>query len=151
MSFLTLLYLIQVDIQIKRGTYWLGYLSFLEGVIEVALEFLGFMAGLVEDSLPLLGRILVDVELNKDFSDSSDVLGFELRRRTVRQFSMDCEVTVSFIYGVAYLTGTVSFGIPRLICVSFGIMRLICASFRITRLICKGMARGRPARGKKDT
>ncbi|TYJ96450.1 retrotransposon protein, putative, Ty3-gypsy sub-class [Cucumis melo var. makuwa] len=49
---------------------------------------------------------------------------------------MDCRVTVSFIYGIAYHTGTVSFGIPRLICVSFGITRLICASFWITRLIC---------------
>ncbi|KAA0051238.1 gag-protease polyprotein [Cucumis melo var. makuwa] len=58
-----------------------------------------------------------------------DVLGFELRRSTVR-------VTVSFIYGVAYLTGTVSFGIPRVIYVSFGITRLIYASFEITRLIC---------------
>ncbi|KAA0053281.1 hypothetical protein E6C27_scaffold102G00870 [Cucumis melo var. makuwa] len=109
-----------------------------------------------------------------------DALGFELRRSTVRCFSIDCGVTVSFIYGVAYLTGMVSFGIPRLICasfgisrlicvsfgitrlicasfgitrlicVSFGITRLICASFGITKLICKGMARGRPARGKKD-
>ncbi|TYK22634.1 hypothetical protein E5676_scaffold195G00650 [Cucumis melo var. makuwa] len=66
-----------------------------------------------------------------------------------------------------------SFGITRLICASFRITRLICASFGITRLICasdditrlidvcvlqnhwtvyvgKGMARGRPARGKKD-
>ncbi|KAA0026157.1 gag protease polyprotein [Cucumis melo var. makuwa] len=57
---------------------------------------------------------------------------------------------LGFIYGVAYLTGTVSFGIPRLICASFGITRLICASFGITRLICKGNARDRPARGKKD-
>ncbi|TYK31664.1 pol protein [Cucumis melo var. makuwa] len=109
-----------------------------------------------------------------------DALGFELRRSIVRWFSIDCGVTVSFIYGVVYLTGMVSFGIPRLICVSFGITRLICASFRITRLICvsfgitklicasfgitglicasfgitrlicKGMARGRPTRGKKD-
>ncbi|KAA0051543.1 pol protein [Cucumis melo var. makuwa] len=79
-----------------------------------------------------------------------DVLGFELRRNTVRRFSMDCGVTVSFTYGVAYLTGTVSFGIPRLICVSFEIARLICASFEITRLICKGMARSRPMKGKKD-
>ncbi|KAA0053260.1 mucin-19-like isoform X6 [Cucumis melo var. makuwa] len=49
---------------------------------------------------------------------------------------MDREVTVSFIYGVAYLIGTVSFGITRLICASFGITRLICTSFGITRLIC---------------
>ncbi|KAA0052294.1 hypothetical protein E5676_scaffold113G001150 [Cucumis melo var. makuwa] len=65
-----------------------------------------------------------------------DALGFELRRSIVRWFSIDCGVTVSFIYGVAYLTGMVSFGIPRLICVSFGITKLICASFGITRLIC---------------
>ncbi|KAA0051990.1 hypothetical protein E5676_scaffold409G002010 [Cucumis melo var. makuwa] len=77
-----------------------------------------------------------------------------------------------------YLAGTVSFGIPRLICASFGITQLICASFKITRLIrasfgitrlicasfgitrlivypwgsldCKGNVRGRPTRGKKD-
>ncbi|TYK27786.1 gag protease polyprotein [Cucumis melo var. makuwa] len=109
-----------------------------------------------------------------------DALGFELGRSIIRWFSIDCGVTISFIYGVVYLTGTVSFGIPRLICVSFeinrlicaafgitrlmcasfGITRLICASFRITRLICasfgitrlmcKGMARGRPMRCKKD-
>ncbi|KAA0048091.1 hypothetical protein E6C27_scaffold385G001670 [Cucumis melo var. makuwa] len=65
-----------------------------------------------------------------------DVLGFELKRNTVRRFSMDYGVIVSFIYGVAYHTGTMSFGIPRLICVSFGITRLICAPFGITRLIC---------------
>ncbi|TYK31666.1 hypothetical protein E5676_scaffold398G00180 [Cucumis melo var. makuwa] len=99
-----------------------------------------------------------------------DAQWFELRRSIVRWFSIECEVTVSFIYGVVYLTGMVSFGIPRLICVSFRITRLICASFGITRLICvsfgitrlicasfeimrlmyKGMARGRLARGKKD-
>ncbi|TYK09527.1 hypothetical protein E5676_scaffold757G00030 [Cucumis melo var. makuwa] len=59
---------------------------------------------------------------------------------------------------LSYISGTVSFGIARLICVSFGITRLICASFGITRLICvsfgvikligvsdgKGNARGRP-------
>ncbi|TYK19199.1 hypothetical protein E5676_scaffold522G001380 [Cucumis melo var. makuwa] len=66
----------------------------------------------------------------------------------------------------------VSFGITRLICasfeitrligVSFGVTRLIRASFGITRLMCafygtiklftygKGIARGRPTRGKKD-
>ncbi|TYK14639.1 ty3-gypsy retrotransposon protein [Cucumis melo var. makuwa] len=150
------------------------------GVREVVLEFLGFTADLVGDSLPLLGWIRVDVELNKDFSQLSDALGFELRRIIVRWFSIECGVTISFIYGVVYLTSMVSFGIPRLICVSFGITRLICASFAITRLICvsfgvtrlicasfgitrlicasfgitrlmcKGMARGRPARGKKN-
>ncbi|KAA0026268.1 uncharacterized protein E5676_scaffold343G00030 [Cucumis melo var. makuwa] len=79
---------------------------------------------------------------------------------------------VSFIYGVVYLVGTVSFGIPRLLCASFGITRLIRVFFEITRLICesegitrlievcvlwnhytilcKGNARGRPTRGKKD-
>ncbi|TYK18895.1 gag-protease polyprotein [Cucumis melo var. makuwa] len=50
--------------------------------------------------------------------------------------NIDYLVTVSFIFGVAYLTGTVSFGIPRVIYVSFGITRLIYASFEITRLIC---------------
>ncbi|KAA0060063.1 hypothetical protein E6C27_scaffold160G00260 [Cucumis melo var. makuwa] len=49
--------------------------------------------------------------------------------------SIDCGVTISFIYEVEYLTGMVFFEIPRLICVSFGITRLICASFGITRLI----------------
>ncbi|TYK24036.1 hypothetical protein E5676_scaffold250G001380 [Cucumis melo var. makuwa] len=39
---------------------------------------------------------------------------------------------------------TVSFGIPRLICVSFGITRLICASFGITRLICASFGITRP-------
>ncbi|KAA0047110.1 hypothetical protein E5676_scaffold1317G00100 [Cucumis melo var. makuwa] len=43
-----------------------------------------------------------------------------------------------------------SFGITRLIGVSFGVTRLIRASFGITRLMCKGIARGRPTRGKKD-
>ncbi|KAA0058332.1 gag protease polyprotein [Cucumis melo var. makuwa] len=74
---------------------------------EVTLEFKSFTASAVGANSPLIGRI-----------------------------SMDCGVTVSFTYGVAYLTGTVSFGIPRLICVSFGITRLICAFFGITRLIC---------------
>ncbi|KAA0051462.1 hypothetical protein E6C27_scaffold55G002230 [Cucumis melo var. makuwa] len=63
-------------------------------------------------------------------------LGFELRQSIVGWFSIDCGVTVSFIYEVVYLTGMVSFGISRLICVSFEITRWICASFGITRLIC---------------
>ncbi|KAA0065610.1 hypothetical protein E6C27_scaffold90G00580 [Cucumis melo var. makuwa] len=66
---------------------------------------------------------------------------------------LGCGVTVSFIYGVVYLTDIligVFFGITRLIGVSFGITRLIRASFEITRLMCKGTARGRPKRGKKD-
>ncbi|TYK08120.1 hypothetical protein E5676_scaffold265G002930 [Cucumis melo var. makuwa] len=80
------------------------------------------------------------VELCREGTNSSetscvDVLEFELRRSTVRRFGMDCGVMVSFIYEVAYLTDTVSFGILRLICVSFGITRLICVSFGITRLI----------------
>ncbi|TYK02502.1 hypothetical protein E5676_scaffold784G00270 [Cucumis melo var. makuwa] len=121
------------------------------------LEFLGFTAGLIRDSSPLLGLPV-------------DALGFELRRSIVRWISIDYGVTVSFIYEVAYLTGMVSFEIPRLICVSFGITRLICVSFGITRLICasfgimrlicasfeitrlirKDMASGRPTRSKKD-
>ncbi|TYK22885.1 hypothetical protein E5676_scaffold334G00240 [Cucumis melo var. makuwa] len=57
---------------------------------------------------------------------------------------LDLGGTVSFIYGVTYLTGTVSYGITtccaffwitRLICVFFGITRLICASNGITRLV----------------
>ncbi|KAA0046093.1 hypothetical protein E6C27_scaffold157G00160 [Cucumis melo var. makuwa] len=55
-----------------------------------------------------------------------------------RRFSRDRGVTVSFIYGVVYLTDRLiraSFGITRLIRASFGITRLIRASFGITRLI----------------
>ncbi|KAA0067946.1 SH3 domain-containing protein C23A1.17-like [Cucumis melo var. makuwa] len=83
-------------------------------VSEVTLRFWGVTASVVGANSPLFGWIRLDVELNKDFSYSS----------------------VNFIYGVAYLTDMVSFGIPRLICVSFGITRLKCASFGITRLIC---------------
>ena len=62
-----------------------------------------------------------------------------------RLFTVDRGVTISFIYGVVYLAGTVSyeiiicyvsFGVTRLICVSDGIIRLICVSDEITRLIC---------------
>ncbi|KAA0047811.1 hypothetical protein E6C27_scaffold133G00630 [Cucumis melo var. makuwa] len=102
-----------IDIRIKRGTYWLGYLSFLEGVRKVALEFLGFTVGLVGDSPPFLKWIRLDVELNKDFSNILGTVSFRITR-------LIC----------------VSFGITRLICASFGITRLICASFEITRLIC---------------
>ncbi|KAA0056695.1 hypothetical protein E6C27_scaffold73G00230 [Cucumis melo var. makuwa] len=55
-----------------------------------------------------------------------------------RRFSRDRGVTVSFIYGVVYLTDRLicaSFGSTRLICASFGSSRLICASLGITRLI----------------
>ncbi|KAA0051840.1 hypothetical protein E5676_scaffold609G00520 [Cucumis melo var. makuwa] len=60
------------------------------------------------------------------------------------KFRLHWGITVSFIYGVVYLLGTVfygittccaSFGITRLICVSDGITRLIFMSFGITRLI----------------
>ncbi|KAA0055519.1 ty3-gypsy retrotransposon protein [Cucumis melo var. makuwa] len=50
-----------------------------------------------------------------------DTLEFELSRSIVRWFSIGCGVTISFIYGVVYLTD-----------------------------MCKGTARGRPTRGKKD-
>ncbi|KAA0067876.1 hypothetical protein E6C27_scaffold138G00300 [Cucumis melo var. makuwa] len=119
-------------------------------VSKVTLEFRSATASVVGTNSLLFGMIRLDVELNKDFSYifrlPVDVLGFEPRRRTIRWFSIDCGVTVNFIYGVVYLTGTVSFGIPRLICASFritrlictffGIIRLICVSFRIARLIC---------------
>ncbi|TYK17672.1 hypothetical protein E5676_scaffold2434G00010 [Cucumis melo var. makuwa] len=87
----------------------------------------------------VVGTLVMELcrgETKRSKTSCVDVLGFELRINTVRQFSMDCGVTVSFIYGIAYRTGTVFFEIPRLICVSFGITRLICASFWITRLIC---------------
>ncbi|KAA0035751.1 hypothetical protein E6C27_scaffold403G00230 [Cucumis melo var. makuwa] len=45
---------------------------------------------------------------------------------------LDVELNKDF----SNISGTVSFGTPRLICVFFGITRLICVSFRITRLIC---------------
>ncbi|TYK14898.1 hypothetical protein E5676_scaffold1779G00100 [Cucumis melo var. makuwa] len=103
-------------------------------VSKVTLEFRSATASVVGTNSLLFGMIRLDVELNKDFS------------YIFRWFSIDCGVTVSFIYGVVYLTGTVSFGIPRLICASFritrlictffGIIRLICVSFRIARLIC---------------
>ncbi|KAA0050680.1 hypothetical protein E6C27_scaffold673G001650 [Cucumis melo var. makuwa] len=148
----------------------------LRCVSEVMLRFWGVTASVVGTNSPLFGWIHLDVVLNKDFSYSSGLLSgywlwsyvveglrvrkplvlpvvaleFELRRGIVRWFSIDYRVTVSFIYGVAYLTRMVSFGIPRLICASFGIIRMICASFEVTRLICKGMTRGRLTRGKKD-
>ncbi|KAA0062819.1 hypothetical protein E5676_scaffold986G00220 [Cucumis melo var. makuwa] len=148
---------------------------------EVTLEFRSVTASVVGTNSSLFGWIRLDVELNKELATFQvrDFLLLDLGSRLETQilgmryvvevpriwkslgwFSIDCGVTVSFIYGVEYLTGMVSFEIPRLICVSFGITRLICASFEITRLICasfgitrlmcKGMARGRPTRGKKD-
>ncbi|KAA0047214.1 hypothetical protein E5676_scaffold1109G00010 [Cucumis melo var. makuwa] len=139
-------------------------------VSEVTLEFRSVTASVVGTNSPLFGWIHLDVELNKEFcyisgkgflttgpwTDTGNVdTDYELCRggtkgleiswvdcvyAVERWFSIDYGVMVRFIYGVEYLTGMVSFRIPRLICVSF----------EITRLICKGMARGRPARGKKD-
>ncbi|TYK29872.1 hypothetical protein E5676_scaffold208G001230 [Cucumis melo var. makuwa] len=169
---------------------------------EEMLEFRSVTASVVGTNSPLFEWIRLDVELNKEFSYISGKgflttgprtktgnvdTGYELCRggtkgleiswvdcvyAVERWLSIDCGVTISFIYEVEYLTGMVffeiprlicvsfgnttdilicaSFGITRLICASFGITRLICASFGITRLMCKGMARGRPARGKKD-
>ncbi|TYK17123.1 hypothetical protein E5676_scaffold1032G00600 [Cucumis melo var. makuwa] len=112
----------------------------------------GFTADLVEDIPPLLGWIRVDVELNKGFSNISSkgflTTGPQIETGNVTPdvlciivMLMGCavnwnRVTFSFVYGVVYLTGTVSFRITKLMCVSFGITRLICASFEITRLIC---------------
>ncbi|TYK07522.1 hypothetical protein E5676_scaffold702G00080 [Cucumis melo var. makuwa] len=101
------------------------------GVKEVTLEFRSFTASATGANSPLLGWIRLDADLNKNLATFQ-----------VRLFSMDCGVTTSFIYGVTYLTGTVSFGIPRLICVCFGIMRLILASDGITRLIDVRVCRG---------
>ncbi|TYK01663.1 gag protease polyprotein [Cucumis melo var. makuwa] len=171
-------------------------------VKEVTLEFRSSTASAVGANSPLLGWIHLDADLNANLATFQTPMpkcsvycsyvghwlwsyvmeGLRVRKPLVyiEWFSIDYGVTVSFIYKVVYLTGTVSFGIPRLICVSFGITRLICASFGITRLICasfgitrlicasfgiirlicasfgitrlmcKGMARGRPAKGKKD-
>ncbi|KAA0051529.1 hypothetical protein E5676_scaffold610G00390 [Cucumis melo var. makuwa] len=122
-------------------------------VSEVTLRFWAVTTSIVGVNSPLFGSVvgLLVMKLCRGGTKSSktscvDALGFELRRSIVRRFSIDCGVTDSFICGVAYLTGMVSFGIPRLICVSFeitrltyasfGITRLICVSFRITRLIC---------------
>ncbi|KAA0045421.1 pol protein [Cucumis melo var. makuwa] len=110
-------------------------------VREVTLEFWGFTTSVVGANSPLLGWNHLDVELNKDFSYNSgkgflttgpqpETGNVGTHMGTIRQFSMDRGVTASFIYGVVNLTDTVPFEIPR--------------------LICKGMARGRPARGKKD-
>ncbi|KAA0058374.1 hypothetical protein E6C27_scaffold409G00800 [Cucumis melo var. makuwa] len=43
-----------------------------------------------------------------------------------------------------------SFGSTGLMCASFGSTRRICAFYGTTRLLCKGIARGRPTRGRKD-
>ncbi|KAA0045989.1 hypothetical protein E6C27_scaffold243G005450 [Cucumis melo var. makuwa] len=143
---------------------------FFHSVRGVTLEFRSFTVSAVGANSPLLGHRCPDVlcivvmlmgyvvnwnSMSMDYENLNvillvDALGLELRRSSVRWFSIDCGVTVSFIHGVAYLTGMVSFGIPRLICASFGITRLICVSFGITRLICKSLARGKPARRKKD-
>ncbi|KAA0060796.1 gag protease polyprotein [Cucumis melo var. makuwa] len=76
------------------------------GVGELTLKFSSFMAGLFGDSSLLLGG----------------TKGLEISW-------VDCVYAVercfSFIYGVAYLIGMVSFGITRLICASFGITRLV--------------------------
>ncbi|KAA0051108.1 clumping factor A [Cucumis melo var. makuwa] len=51
---------------------------------EVTLEFTSVTASVVGTNSPLFGWIRLDGELNKEFSYISDVLGIELRRRTVR-------------------------------------------------------------------
>ncbi|KAA0054358.1 hypothetical protein E5676_scaffold302G001790 [Cucumis melo var. makuwa] len=153
--------------------YWnktWNYISFLEGVRELTLEFLGFTTGLIGDNSPLLGWIrwtwtrsrsiakfqapmprcsvycsYVDglcceleyyvvegLRVQKPLVLPVDALGFELRRGTV-SFRIPRLICVSF--GITRII-CASFGITRLICVSFGITRLICASFGITRLIC---------------
>ncbi|KAA0036586.1 hypothetical protein E6C27_scaffold191G001020 [Cucumis melo var. makuwa] len=117
-------------------------------VREVTLEFWGFTASAVGANSSLL----------------------EITRLICASFGITRLICASF--GITRLI-CASFGITRLICASFRITRLICASFGITRLICasdditrlidvcvlqnhwtvyvgKGMARGRPARGKKD-
>ncbi|KAA0040200.1 hypothetical protein E5676_scaffold190G00240 [Cucumis melo var. makuwa] len=60
-----------------------------------------------------------------------------------------CWVTVSFIYGIAYLTGTVSFEITRLICILRDHETDMCILRDHYTDMCNGMGRGRPARGKK--
>ncbi|KAA0033229.1 hypothetical protein E6C27_scaffold845G00190 [Cucumis melo var. makuwa] len=75
------------------------------------------------------------------------LLGYDFCRR----FSMDRGSTrlICASFGSTRLI-CASFGITRLIGVSFGITRLICAFYGTTRLLCKGIARGRPTRGRKD-
>ncbi|KAA0038216.1 hypothetical protein E6C27_scaffold270G00540 [Cucumis melo var. makuwa] len=123
----------------------------MKGVSKVTLRFWAVTTSVVGANSPLFGGfvehrieqgfeqhfsyVVERLRVRKSLVLPVDALGFELRRSTVRRFSINCRVTVSFIYEVAYLTGMVSFGISRLICVSFGIMRQICASFGITRLI----------------
>ncbi|TYK14867.1 gag/pol protein [Cucumis melo var. makuwa] len=78
--------------------------------------------------------------ITRDGIHSFPPLGLFIRGALVDSLDVDSskedsQVSVSFIYGAAYLIGTVSFGITRLICASFGITRLICASFEITGLV----------------
>ncbi|TYK21849.1 gag protease polyprotein [Cucumis melo var. makuwa] len=120
--------------------YWnktWNYLSFLEGVRELTLEFLGFTAGLIGDSSPLLGWIRLDANLNEILATSHRTLigtvSFGITRLICASFEITRLICASF--GITRLI-CVSFGITRLLCVSFRITRLICASFRITILIC---------------
>ncbi|KAA0046947.1 ty3-gypsy retrotransposon protein [Cucumis melo var. makuwa] len=107
------------------------------------LEFSGFTTGLIGDALlysgGFVGRGLdqdTGYELCRGGTKGLEISWVDCVYAVERWFSIDCGVMVSFICGVDYLTGMVSFGIPRLICVSFRITRLIFASFGMTRLIC---------------
>ncbi|TYK08742.1 ty3-gypsy retrotransposon protein [Cucumis melo var. makuwa] len=66
---------------------------------------------------------------------------------------LGCGVTVSFIYGVVYLTDIlicVSFGVTRLIRTSFEITGLMCAFYGTTRLLCRvRVQRGADRRGAR--
>ncbi|TYK29833.1 hypothetical protein E5676_scaffold208G00650 [Cucumis melo var. makuwa] len=94
------------------------------GVGEVTLEFRNFRASAVEANSPLLGWIRLDADLNEILATSQ--YGLRVNR-------------------LLYLWGSVPY--------RHGILRdheTDMCILRDTRLICEGMARGRPARDKKD-
>ncbi|TYK21847.1 ty3-gypsy retrotransposon protein [Cucumis melo var. makuwa] len=79
--------------------YWnktWNYLSFLEGVRELTLEFLGFTAGLIGDSSPLLGWIRLDADLNEILATSQVRVWRGARR--MREGHMDAS---GFLYAAA--------------------------------------------------
>ncbi|KAA0047921.1 hypothetical protein E6C27_scaffold133G002050 [Cucumis melo var. makuwa] len=92
-------------------------------------------------------RLGCAAEQRGEMLGGSGTVSFGIPRLICVSFAITRLICASF--GITRLI-CASFGITRLICASFEITRLICASDGITRLMCKGLARGRPARGKKD-
>ncbi|KAA0026032.1 gag-protease polyprotein [Cucumis melo var. makuwa] len=136
------------------------------GVSEVTLEFMSVTASVVGTNSPLFGWIRLDVELNKDFSYSSGTKGLEIswldcvyavewccKLNTTVMPNMDIMHKIDYLHDILQDHETdmcILRDHETDMCILWDHESDMCILRDHETDMCKGMARGRPARGRKD-